>query len=359
MFFIGFIVAVFASVRSFMLGFSVSAANLLQLDSIPVALKESINSLAVSMGVAVNNVQTPEEIVNAGYLLLGAAVVGLLGGLFCLLKQKNFSGLLLLIAAAMCGGAGFIADGSCGEAFVYLVAFLIASIMAFTLKSKQTSAPSTSTSTSTTTASASKAQKNSVITPSSSQKVNLKKGDKVNLTKSYPISKIVVGLGWSADSDTGVNIDLDASAFLLTANDKVTSNSDFVFYSQRVHPSGAVEHMGDNLTGSSGEADDEQIKVDLSRVPASISKIVFTVTIYEANERGQNFGQISNAFIRIFDEENSRELLRYNLNEKFYIETAVVCGELYRNGSEWEFNAIGRGSKGGLEQLCRDYGVNV
>ena len=134
--------------------------------------------------------------------------------------QYSSSAFLLFIAAVMCGGAGFIADGGCGEAFAYLVAFLIAAIIAFTLKTKEPA----------------------VSTPASSQKLNLKKGDKVNLTKNYPISKIVVGLGWSVNSETGADFDLDASAFLLTANNKVTSNSDFVFYSQRVHPSGAVEH---------------------------------------------------------------------------------------------------------------------
>ncbi|MBQ3645419.1 MAG: TerD family protein [Synergistaceae bacterium] len=191
------------------------------------------------------------------------------------------------------------------------------------------------------------------------ERVNLRKGEKVNLTKRSPISKLVVGLGWAVNAGRGANFDLDASAFLLTSNERVTNNSDLVFYGGRFHPSGAVNHMGDNLTGSSGNADDEQIKLDLDRVPQHISKIVFVVTIYDAEARGQNFGQVSNAFIRIFDEQNSRELLRYDLNEKFYTETAVVCGELNRYGSEWEFNAIGRGFNGGLEKLCRDYGVNV
>ncbi|MBR0317372.1 MAG: TerD family protein [Synergistaceae bacterium] len=191
------------------------------------------------------------------------------------------------------------------------------------------------------------------------ERVNLRKGEKVNLTKRSPISKLVVGLGWAVNAGRGANFDLDASAFLLTSNERVTNNSDLVFYGGRFHPSGAVNHMGDNLTGSSGNADDEQIKLDLDRVPQHISKIVFVVTIYDAEARGQNFGQVSSAFIRIFDEVNYQEILRYDLAERFYRETGVICGELNRYGSEWEFNAIGRGFNGGLEKLCRDYGVNV
>ena len=188
------------------------------------------------------------------------------------------------------------------------------------------------------------------------EKLNLKKGDRVNLTKHYPLSKLIVGLGWAVNSNSGANFDLDASAFLLGENGKVTNNSDFVYFNNRTHPSGAVKHMGDNLTGSTGDSDDEQIEVNLAKVPANISKILFIVTIFDAKSRKQNFGQISNAFIRIFDKENSCELLRYNLAENFSTETGVICGELYRSGSEWEFNAIGKGVNAILWELRREYG---
>ena len=190
--------------------------------------------------------------------------------------------------------------------------------------------------------------------------VNLSKGQKVSLTKGNPgLSKIVVGLGWDTNKyDGGSDFDLDAAAFLLGANGKVTSDADFVFYGNLKHASGAVEHMGDNLTGD-GDGDDEQIKIDLSAVPANIEKIGFTVTIYDSDTRKQNFGQVSNAYIRIFDEANNTELIRYDLGEDFSIETAVVVGEMYRNNGEWKFNAIGSGFQGGLAALCKNYGVNV
>ncbi|MBQ3447477.1 MAG: TerD family protein, partial [Synergistaceae bacterium] len=146
--------------------------------------------------------------------------------------------------------------------------------------------------------------------------------------------------------------------FFLGADGKVPSDSDFVFYNNLMHNSGSVQHMGDNLTGE-GDGDDEQIKVDLTKVPAYVSKIAFTVTIHEADVRRQNFGQVSNAFIRIVDESNGKELIRYDLGEEFSVETAVIVGELYRQGQEWKFNAVGSGFKGGLRALCRNFGVNV
>ena len=190
--------------------------------------------------------------------------------------------------------------------------------------------------------------------------VNLSKGQKVSLTKGNPgLSKIVVGLGWDTNKyDGGFAFDLVAAAFLLGANGKVTSDADFIFYGNLKHGSGAVEHMGDNLTGD-GDGDDEQIKVNLSAIPANIEKIGFTVTIYDAETRKQNFGQVSNAYIRVFDEASNTELIRYDLGEDFSIETAVVVGEMYRNNGEWKFNAIGSGFQGGLEALCKNYGVNV
>ena len=190
--------------------------------------------------------------------------------------------------------------------------------------------------------------------------VSLSKGQKVDLTKGNPgLSKIIVGLGWDTNKyDGGADFDLDAAAFLLAANGKVASDSDFVFYGNLKHSSGGVEHMGDNLTGE-GDGDDEQIKVNLAAVPASVDKIGFTVTIYEAESRKQNFGQVSNAYIRIVDETSNAELIRYDLGEDFSVETAVVVGELYRNNGEWKFNAIGSGFQGGLKGLCQNYGVNV
>ena len=190
--------------------------------------------------------------------------------------------------------------------------------------------------------------------------VNLSKGQKVDLTKGNPgLSKIIVGLGWDTNKyDGGADFDLDASAFLCGDNGRVLSDSDFIFYSNLTHSSGAVEHTGDNLTGE-GEGDDEVIKVDLSLVPANISKIAFTVTIYDAEQRGQNFGMVSNSFIRIYNVETGEEILRYDLGEDFSIETAAIFGELYKNNGEWKFNAIGSGFQGGLYALCKNFGVNV
>ncbi|MBQ9433203.1 MAG: TerD family protein [Synergistaceae bacterium] len=190
--------------------------------------------------------------------------------------------------------------------------------------------------------------------------ISLSKGQKVDLTKGNPgLSKLMVGLGWDVNKYDGqAAFDLDAAAFLLGANGKVSSDSDFVFYNNTKHSSGSVQHMGDNRTGA-GEGDDEVIRVDLAAVPASVEKIDFTVTIHEAEERRQNFGQVSNAFIRIVDDVKGEELIRYDLGEDFSIETAVVVGELYRQAGEWKFNAIGSGFKGGLRALCQNYGVNV
>ena len=190
--------------------------------------------------------------------------------------------------------------------------------------------------------------------------VSLKKGQKVSLTKDNPgLTKVVVGLGWDVNAfDTGGDFDLDAAAFLLADTGKITKSEDFVFYGNLTHPSGSVKHLGDNRTGA-GEGDDEQIKVDLSAVPADITKIAFTATIYEAEQRNQNFGQVSNAFIRIYNEETGEEMLRYDLGEDFSIETAAVFGELYKNGSEWKFNAIGSGYQGGLAALCTNLGVEL
>ena len=190
--------------------------------------------------------------------------------------------------------------------------------------------------------------------------INLSKGQKIDLTKSNPgLNNIMVGLGWDVNAfDSGAAFDLDAAAFLLSAEGKCPADGDFIFYGNLKHASGSVEHMGDNLTGD-GEGDDEQIKITLSAVPANIEKIAFTVTIYDAENRKQNFGQVSNAFIRIVNNDTGEELIRYDLAEDFSIETAVVVGELYKHNGEWKFNAIGSGFQGGLAALCGYYGINA
>lgn len=190
--------------------------------------------------------------------------------------------------------------------------------------------------------------------------ISLTKGQKVDLTKTNPgLKNVMVGLGWDINQfDSGVDFDLDTSAFLVADNGKVTNDTDFVFYSNLEHPSGSVIHLGDNRTGA-GDGDDEQIMVELPKVPANISRIAFTVTIYDGEARRQNFGQVSNAFIRIYNKDNGEELIRYDLGEDFSIETAIVFGELYRHNGEWKFNAIGSGYQGGLAALCANYGVDV
>ena len=190
--------------------------------------------------------------------------------------------------------------------------------------------------------------------------VNLVKGQKVELTKSNPgLTKRNAGLGWDVNSfDSGAAFDLDAEAFLLSDTGKVTSDADFIFYGNTTHASGSVEHTGDNRDGA-GDGDDETIKIDLNRVPQNISRIAFTATIYDAAVRNQNFGQVRNAFIRIYNPDTNEELVRYDLTEDFSIETALVIAELYRHNGEWKFNAVGAGYQGGLEALCRGFGVNV
>ena len=190
--------------------------------------------------------------------------------------------------------------------------------------------------------------------------ISLKKGQKVDLTKSNPgLSNVIVGLGWDTNKyDGGASFDLDAAAFLVGVNGKVTSDNDFIFYNNLNHASSSVTHLGDNTNGN-GDGDDEQLKVDLSAVPQSVTKIDFTVTINDAETRRQNFGQVSNAFIRIFNENGNEELIRYDLSEDYSIETAVVVAELYRNNGEWKFSAVGSGFEGGLNALCNNFGISV
>ena len=192
--------------------------------------------------------------------------------------------------------------------------------------------------------------------------VNLSKGQRVNLDKSMTMA--LVGLGWDTNRyEGGYDFDLDASAFLLGANGKVRRDEDFIFYGNLKSKDGSVRHTGDNLTGE-GEGDDEVLIIDFSKVPQDVQKIAITVTIYEADKRRQNFGQVSNAYVRVArianeDDTVGSEVLRFDLGEEFSVETALVVCEIYRYGGDWKFNAVGAGYQGGLEALCRSFGVDV
>jgi tellurium resistance protein TerD len=189
--------------------------------------------------------------------------------------------------------------------------------------------------------------------------VSLSKGGNVSLTKEAPnLTAVVVGLGWDARTTTGSDFDLDASALLTNDQGKVLSDQHFVFFNNLRSPDGSVEHTGDNLTGE-GEGDDEVINVNLAGVPADVAKIVFPVSIYDAETRQQSFGQVRNAYIRVVNAADNRELARYDLTEDASTETAMVFGELYRHGGEWKFRAIGQGYASGLRGIAQDFGVNV
>jgi tellurium resistance protein TerD len=189
--------------------------------------------------------------------------------------------------------------------------------------------------------------------------VSLSKGGNVSLTKEAPgLTAVTMGLGWDARTTTGQDFDLDASAIACNATGKVVSDQHFVFFNNLKSPDGSIEHTGDNLTGE-GEGDDEQIKVNLAGVPAEIDKIVFSVSIYDATTRSQSFGQVRNAFIRVINQADNVELARYDLTEDASTETAMIFGELYRNGAEWKFRAVGQGYATGLQGIAKDYGVNV
>ena len=190
--------------------------------------------------------------------------------------------------------------------------------------------------------------------------INLSQGQKVDLTKGNPgLDSILAGLGWDTNRyDGGHDFDLDVSIFMTNEQGKVDTDTNFVFYNNPKDAAGSVVYSGDNRTGE-GEGDDETVNITLSKVPADVAKISFTVTIHEAQARGQNFGQVSNAYIRIVDTAKNEELLRYDLGEDYSIETAIVVAELYRHGGEWKFAAIGSGFQGGLEALCRNFGLSV
>ncbi|ONG38927.1 chemical-damaging agent resistance protein C [Alkanindiges hydrocarboniclasticus] len=189
--------------------------------------------------------------------------------------------------------------------------------------------------------------------------ISLSKGGNLSLTKTDPnLVRILIGLGWDERSTDGASFDLDASAFLLGATGKVRGDHDFIFYNQLRSTDGSVEHTGDNRSGE-GDGDDESLLVDLSKVSPDIEKIAITVTIHDAQMRGQNFGQIANAFIRVVNQDNGVEIVRFDLAEDYSTETAMVFGELYRHGGEWKFRAVGQGYSGGLAAMCQQYGITV
>ncbi len=188
--------------------------------------------------------------------------------------------------------------------------------------------------------------------------VSLAKGQRVSLEKVAPgLSEVLIGLGWDVKStDTGYDFDLDSSLFLLGANEKLISDNHFIFYNNLISPDPdkSVQHLGDNLTGV-GEGDDEVVKINLKKVPNDIQKIVVTVTIHEAQQRKQNFGQVQNAFVRIVNAQTKQEAVRYDLVEDYSIETALIMAELYRKDEEWRLNAVGAGYQGGLQSLLDRY----
>ena len=189
--------------------------------------------------------------------------------------------------------------------------------------------------------------------------VSLSKGGNVSLTKQAPgLTAVTVGLGWDLRTTTGTDFDLDASALVLDASGKILTDQHFVFFNNLRTPEGGVEHTGDNTTGA-GEGDDEQIKVSFAAMPAEAERVAFAVSIYDADTRSQNFGQVRNAFIRVVNQADNSELARYDLSEDASTETAMVFGELYRNGAEWKFRAVGQGYASGLAGIAMDFGVSI
>ncbi|MDX8376583.1 MAG: TerD family protein [Mariprofundales bacterium] len=189
--------------------------------------------------------------------------------------------------------------------------------------------------------------------------VSLQKGGNVSLEKAAPgMTKMLVGLGWDERATDGVEFDLDASIFMLKSDGKVRADNDFIFYNNLTSSDGSVVHQGDNRTGE-GDGDDEAVKIDLAKVPAEVNKISVTVTIHDAVNRNQNFGQVTNAFIRVVNDENNEEVARYDLSEDYSIETAMIFGEIYRHSGAWKFKAVGQGYEGGLKALAIGFGINI
>ncbi len=189
--------------------------------------------------------------------------------------------------------------------------------------------------------------------------VSLQKGGRVSLGKEAPgLRKILIGLGWDANVNTGAEFDLDASVFLLGANGKVANDADFVFYNNLTSADGSVVHSGDNRTGD-GDGDDESVRVDLGKISAAIKEIAVVVTIHEAAARRQNFGMVRNAYIRIVNDETGEEIVRYDLEEDYSTETALMFGRLYFKDNEWRFTAAGNGSNEGLAGFCQQFGINI
>jgi tellurium resistance protein TerD len=189
--------------------------------------------------------------------------------------------------------------------------------------------------------------------------VSLSKGGNVSLSKEEPgLKNILIGLGWDARATDGGAFDLDGSLFALNSTDKVRNDKDFIFYNNLKSTDGSIEHTGDNRTGE-GDGDDEAIKVSLDKVPNDIEKMAISVTIHEADTRKQNFGMIKNAYIRIVNSDNNREIARFDLSEDVSTEVAMIFGEIYRHNGEWKFKAIGQGFKEGLAGLCRNFGINL
>ncbi len=187
--------------------------------------------------------------------------------------------------------------------------------------------------------------------------IQLQKGGNISLSKQAPgLKNIIVGLGWDARTSIGADFDLDAGAFMLNSDEKAISDNHFIFYNNLKSPDGSIQHLGDNLDGT-GEGDDEMIKINLEQVPASVQKVVFTVTIYDAETRNQNFGMVSNACIRVMNQKI--EITRYDLGEDFSMETALIFGELYRYKGEWKFRAVGQGMAGGLAGIVQHYGIEA
>jgi len=189
--------------------------------------------------------------------------------------------------------------------------------------------------------------------------ISLNKGGNLSLSKTDPsLQNMLIGLGWDARPTDGQDFDLDASAFMLNNDGKTRSDADFIFYNQLRSSCGSVEHLGDNLTGK-GDGDDESLVLQLNQIPADVERVVFAVTINDAEARKQNFGQVSNAFIRVVNKDSGAEIARYDLSEDASVETAMIFGEIYRHNGEWKFRAVGQGYAGGLAPLARQFGIDI